>query len=376
MGTSMFLFKYYRPDFFFDKAIRYNEFYFSARAQLNDPNDLSVEYRFDNKLNLWDLLLHSKCDKSYSDLNDLLDLNDMNIHRGLNSVFRGARIKNGLESLDVLFDSHADEIREIIKKGLLPIANIKPAIYGNNPDPEQFLVTLCENSIKERLYRKIVPGVYSVSFSSKALDRMMWAHYAAGFSGCVVIYEAKEVVREDSTYVSMQLIDNILSSQSFNFPVKPVIYSNQAKEVSLLGPNTNITKLFLTKNRFWKYESEYRMFIPEANAGIGNERHFQGRVNRNVGLIFHHDTNAIKGVIFGPRMSDFDKEKTWQYIKSNMENSSSQICYFFYADLSSSGKVTISKGQQAKKMQGFELFRTGLSGTKLTTVLKEMGITK
>lgn len=376
MGTSMFLFKYYRPDFFFEKAIRYNEFYFSARAQLNDPNDLNVEYRFDNKLKLWDVLLHSQCDKSHADLNDLLNLNDINIHRGLNRIFRGARIKNGLESLDILFDSHADEMREIIKKGMLPIAKINPVIYGNNPDPEQFLVTLCENSIKERLYRKIVPGVYSVSFSSKALDRMMWAHYAGGFSGCVVIYEAEDFVREDSSYISMQLKDNISSAHSFNFPVKPIIYSNQAKEVSLLDPSTNVAKLFLTKNRFWKYESEYRMFIPEANAGIGNERNFQGRVNRNIGHIFHHDTRIIKGVIFGPRMSDFDKEKIWRHIKSNMENSSSQICYFFEADLSSSGKITISKGRQAKKMKGFELFRTELSRTKLTEILNKMGITK
>lgn len=375
MGSVMHLFKYYRSDFFFEKAIRYNELYFSARAQLNDPNDLNIDYRFDNKLKLWDVLLRSPCDKSYADLSHILNFNNLKIHNGLNRIFRGKKIKSGLESLDNLFDSHVDEIRKILYDGMLPLDEINPMIYENIPDPHQYLVTLCENSIKERLYRKIVPAVYSVSFSSNALDRMMWAHYAAGFSGCVVIYETQAFSFEDMTYSGMQVRENLLSPHRFNFPVKPIKYSNQVKEVSLLDPSANVEDLFLTKNRFWKYESEYRMFIPEANAGIGSERHSEGRVNRNVGHIFHHDTNAIKGVIFGPKMSSMEKENIWNCIKSNMENSNSKICYFFDSELSASGKITISKGQQAKKIKNISLFRTGISQTNMDNILKTLGIT-
>lgn len=370
----MYLFKYYRQDFFFEKAIRYNELYFSARAQLNDPNDLNIDYRFDNKLKLWDVLLRSPCDKSYADLSHILDLSNLNIHRGLNRIFRGKKINSGLEALDNLFDSHVDEIRKIIYDGMLPINEINHTIYANISDPQQYLVTLCENSIKERLYRKIVPAVFSVSFSTKALDRMMWAHYAAGFSGCVVIYETQDFNIDGIPYTGLQVRDNLLSPHKFNFPVKPITYSNQAKEVSLLDPKANVTELFLTKNRFWKYESEYRMFIPEANAGIGNERHAQGRVNRNVGHIFHHDTSAIKGIIFGPKMCEQKKEDIWNCIRANMEHSNSKICYFFDAELLSSGKITISKGQQAKKMKDFALFRTGINKTEMPKILKEIGI--
>lgn len=89
----MYLFKYYRPDFFFEKAIRYNELYFSAPAQLNDPNDLNIDYRFDNKLKLWDILLRSPCDKSYKNLSHILDLSNLKIHKGLNRIFRGKKNK-------------------------------------------------------------------------------------------------------------------------------------------------------------------------------------------------------------------------------------------------------------------------------------------
>lgn len=372
----MYLFKYYRPDFFLEKTIRYNELYFSARAQLNDPNDLNIEYRFDNKLIYWELLLRKLCDKSYSDLSDLLDLNNPNIRKGLNRIFRGAKIKSSLDQLDNLFDSHIDEIRKVLHDGMLPIDKIDPAVYGSNPDPQQFLVTLCENSLKERLYSKIVPAAFSVSFSSNALDRMMWAHYAAGFSGSVVIYETQSFKHGGQHNIGMKVRDNIFSVHQFFFPVKPVIYNNRAKEVSLLDPRSNTTELFLTKNKFWKYESEYRMYIPEMNAGIGNERSIRGLINRNVGHIFHHETHAIKGVIFGPRMSGLEKEKIWTNIKSNMENSSSRTCYFFDAELSPSGRITISRGQHAKKTYGFDLFRADLSQRNLTKILKVFGIAK
>ncbi|MEB2439840.1 DUF2971 domain-containing protein [Citrobacter braakii] len=372
----MYLFKYYRPDFFFDKAIRYNELYFSARAQLNDPNDLNIDYRFDNRLKLWDLLLRSECEYSYKYLSHLLDFNDLKIHKGLNRIFKGKRIKAELESLDDLFDIHAKDIREVLYNSLLPIHEINPAIYGNEPDPKKFLVSLCELGIKERLYRKIVPAVYSVSFSSNALDRMMWAHYAAGFSGCVVIYQAQEVISNDSRCFWMKVTDNLFSQHRFDFPVKPIKYNNQAKEVSLLDPESNISELFLTKNKFWKYESEYRMFVPEANVGIGSERNVKGRVNRNIGHVFHHDTSAIKGIIFGPRMSKLEKERIWDVIKPNMENTNSKSCYFFDAELSPSGKVTISKGQRTQHIPEYGLFKSFMSQPQLTAVLTKLGVIK
>lgn len=375
MGGSMYLFKYYRPDFFFDKAIRYNELYFSARAQLNDPNDLNITYRFDNNLKLWDILLRSSCEYSYKDLSSLLDLSDLKIHKGLNKIFKGKRIKGDLESLDALFDTHVNEILGILYECLLPLKQIDKLIYQNQPDPKQFLAKQCEIGIKERLYKKITPAVFSVSFSSKALERMMWAHYAAGFSGCVVIYSAQEFSLSSNT-IWMQLKDNLFSSDLFSFPVKPITYSNQSKEVSILDPTSNFFEMVLTKNKFWKYESEYRMFVPEGNIGIGGERNIKDTVNRNAGHVFHHEASAMQGIIFGPRMSQLKKEEIWQVIKSNVMNSNANSFYFFDAELSQSGKINIVNGQVAHKSQGYDLYKTRLTQRELLHTLNTFGIAK
>ncbi|MFA1646200.1 MAG: DUF2971 domain-containing protein, partial [Enterobacteriaceae bacterium] len=70
----MYLFKYYRPDFFFDKAIRYNELYFSSIEQLNDPNDLKTSYFFEDRVDLWQSLLESEVSLGVKNLKDFLDL--------------------------------------------------------------------------------------------------------------------------------------------------------------------------------------------------------------------------------------------------------------------------------------------------------------
>lgn len=66
----MYLFKYYRPDFFFDKAIRYNELYFSSTEQLNDPNDLKTSYFFEDRVDLWQRLLESEVSLGVKNLKD------------------------------------------------------------------------------------------------------------------------------------------------------------------------------------------------------------------------------------------------------------------------------------------------------------------
>ncbi|EBJ3542594.1 DUF2971 domain-containing protein [Salmonella enterica] len=370
----MYLFKYYRPDFFFDKAIRYNELYFSARAQLNDPNDLNIIYRFDNNLMHWDFLLRSPCEYSYRNLTHLLDLGEFKVHKALNKIFKGKRIKGNLESLDALFDTHDNEILGVLHECLLPLNDIDTAIYENEPDPKQFLAKQCETGIKERLYKKIIPAVFSVSFSSKALERMMWAHYAAGFSGCVVIYKVQE--NRNVNYVGMQLTDNLFSKDYVNFPVQSITYSNRSKEISILDPTASIIELILTKNRFWKYESEYRMFVPEGNIGIGGERDIKDSINRNTGHVFHHKTSTIQGIIFGPRMSKLKKEEIWQVIKSNIINSDADLLYLFDTELSPSGKINISNGQIAQHSQGYDLFKTDLNQVELFNILNMLGITK
>ncbi|WP_051910610.1 DUF2971 domain-containing protein [Pectobacterium brasiliense] len=372
----MYLFKYYRPDFFFDKAIRYNELYFSAPAQLNDPNDLHIDYRFDNSFSLWSSLLRKSCHHSHNDLSNILDLDNENLLRVLNKTFRGKRIKSDLKLLEAIFAEHTDEIRMALHDSLLPIESINPNIYGDTPDPKQLLISICEFSIISRLYTKMIPAVFSVSFSSKALDSMMWAHYAAGFSGCVIIYEAQQISLGNSSCLGIKLKKNLFSSHSIAFPVKPIKYSNQTKEISILDPKTNNTDLFCIKNRFWNYESEYRIFVTEKNVGIGGERYVQDKVSRNTGHIYHHNTNIIRGVIFGPRMNEQKKDEIRMTIKSNVNTEDIKPCYFFDTELSPSGKIKISSGKQIIYTPDIKLNIINIKKDRLSNITDGIGITK
>lgn len=117
------------------------------------------------------------------------------------------------------------------------------------------------------------------------------------------------------------------------------------------------------------------MFISEMNSGIENERNIRNYVNRNSGHIFYHEANAIKGIIFGPKMSFLKKEEIWQIVKSNMENTDLKLCYFFDTELSSSGKIKISTGHKAEKYRDYGLSKEPMSKTELSDVLKELEVT-
>jgi hypothetical protein len=49
----MYFYKYYRPNVYFEKAIRYNELYFCENNELNDPHDLKANYYFEDSVDRW-----------------------------------------------------------------------------------------------------------------------------------------------------------------------------------------------------------------------------------------------------------------------------------------------------------------------------------
>lgn len=110
----MFLFKYYRPDFFFDKAIRYNELYFSSTEQLNDPNDLKTSYFFEDNIPFWQALLESESSSGIKQLNVLLDLKDQNLAKELCILFLGTSIDGTIEGLEFIFNRYDQEITTIL----------------------------------------------------------------------------------------------------------------------------------------------------------------------------------------------------------------------------------------------------------------------
>ena len=102
----MFLFKYYRPDFFFEKAIRYNELYFSSTDQLNDPNDLKTSYFFEDNASLWQKLLESEVFLGVRELKHILDLDDQRLAKELCRIFLGTPVDGSIEQLQEVWGIH------------------------------------------------------------------------------------------------------------------------------------------------------------------------------------------------------------------------------------------------------------------------------
>lgn len=373
----MYLFKYYRPDFYFEKAIRYNELYFSSHAQLNDPNDLIVNYIFEDNWMRWMALFGKHCEYGLEDIGLVLNVSKGKAAEDLNSLFKGREIKPDVGDLNRLFDENSSQIRKIIADNLLPEKQLPiDKIDPSKPHLQQF-VSLCEYSIKERIFQAFIPKTYSVSFSEEPLQPMMWAHYADGFKGCVVIYKANHNTQRDIPRYEISLRDHIMSKDKFHFPLDKVEYNNNDRTVPLLatlfGIGDGSKVLLSTKNKFWDYESEWRMRVSEQYSGIGTAEYVENILNKSNGHIFYHDNDTICGVIFGPRFDRFKRGEVVDTILGNRRYQGSSACYFFDTELTSYGKVKVVNGTTSFPMNGVQLHERPLED-RLELALAEFNL--
>lgn len=115
MRCCVYLFKYYRPDFFSDKAIRYNELYFSSAEQLNDPNDLKTSCLFEGDDELWQRVLESEMFFGVKNLKYFLDLHDCRLAKQLCWIFQGASINGSIEEFQRSFTKYNSEVATALR---------------------------------------------------------------------------------------------------------------------------------------------------------------------------------------------------------------------------------------------------------------------
>ena len=368
----MYLFKYYRPDFFFDKAIRYNELYFSSTEQLNDPNDLKTSYFFEDEIYLWQRLLESELIAGVRELQDVLDLTNRSLAKELCRIFLGTPMDGSIEQLEYTFSKYDEDIVASLGRHLKSSESIENTQFKDLRESRSELITLCKNGIRDRVLKGIRAGVYSVSFSTSALEPMMWAHYAAGFKGCVVIYNALNNV--------IHLTRNIYSKDSkeyFPFNVDNVEYEDYEKHIpilqSALGGDKSIRNTLVVKNKFWKYEAEKRIFHTRAYVATHVWKLTFLLSKDYSDRIFHHDPSLIAGIIFGPGFSDEKKESIEFLLRDNRRHSPCEPFYLFDTELTSKGAIQIVRGKEVES--SFQTGNTGeISRKELTAVLSKLGI--
>lgn len=369
-------FKYYRANSNFEKSIRYNELYFSENKELNDPHDLKAFYFFEDDAGLWADLLQLPSQYDSWSLESFLNCSCQSLPSALNEVFKGIQF-------DSLEGSLFEEI-EKVKQDLLGVFESHLKEKVDSPKGFEFYADyspvkraeLCLQFLSALLARAVSFSFYSVSFSESALNPMMWAHYADGFKGCVVIYRSYQ-----EEYIGLG--GNILEQNLQVFKYSKVSYIDSDKMIPVLACSISgsekAQQAFLQKNSFWNYESEYRLFSmtisnPTQHAIV------KERLKNPRARILHHQTNDILGVIFGPRSTKDLKERVDMTLMDNRRYCGSQPFYLLETELTRDGRVIISSAKKQCDPSAPNLPRLSggmheiIEGARLEAVLAELNI--
>lgn len=363
-NKSMFVFKYYRPNIYFEKAIRYNEFYFSENQELNDPNDLRGVYYFEDSPALWRKLLSLEASSEMWDISRYISLDNEQMINGLNDLFKGVEVDSLVGSVRNKILSKKNEISKLIETEFIDASNSNDSCSLKT---KEGWIEICIFIIIELVSRAISLNLYSVSFSKSALEPMMWAHYADGFKGCVVMYN----ILDEPT---VKLRQHLMSDRTSDYLLKEVEYIDTAKKIPILEcavkDNKKITEAFLQKNSFWSYEQELRMFTgEELKTTLMTITDKQIRNPRQ--RVLHHDTNLIAGIIFGPRVTEDYQRFIEMTIANNREHEGKKPFYSFNTMIDSLGQLEISV---ASEIINSSLFKKEYRGAEKDKLLIECGI--
>ena len=360
-------FKYYRSNIFFEKAIRYNEIYFSETSELNDPHDLKVQYFFEDNTQFWEDVLSLKSSMNGHffenwELSKYFDITNHTFKESLNNLFKGKEISD-ISDIKILIEKYKEALKKIFityKKTDIEKETFSASIF-------EILPTI----LLDKLCKALNHRVYSASFSKNPLNPMMWAHYAEGFRGCVVIYNALE---DNTLELRHHYQTPINQSEAYEF--MEVEYLNKNKYIPLLqsaiNKNNVLLDACLSKNSFWDYEEEHRLLT---SIEINSLRlaHTKNSNPSSRDRILYHDPNSILGVIFGPRCPKEYKHKIQLIIGDTRKFNGNKPFLLFTTELSSSGEIKILQGEYINPRYNIEMGRI-LKDDDLDKYLKDIGV--
>lgn len=367
-------FKYYRQNLYFEKAIRYDEIYFSSNEELNDPLDLAFTPYFDDNEVAWEKLLQLKPEAEIWNIAHILDITSPELVSELNSIFKGSTLEYQ-QTIKLLIDLKKEELTRIF------IKHINNAIKSGYTSNKKSIFSEYDTEVKadvciEFLYEILSRGwskkFYSCSFSKNALESKMWAHYADGFKGCVIIYESNE-------NSSIKLKPHFSSIEYVPYAFSKVQYTNIEKKLSILEYmlNSNIVSSpLLTKNSFWSYEQEYRLLLSEEFNSIYLRQMDKMPTTNSCERIFYHQQESIIGIIFGARCSNDYKDKIRAILGEKRSYIKSKGFYSFDTELTTDGKVVIKSGSICRSMKeaSSQVYDQILEGDRLSKCLIQLSI--
>lgn len=362
----MRLYKYYRPDFYFEKSLRYDEIFFASNEQLNDPHDLMIKPYFGDNKEAWRVILKSDEPFSTWNMSKIVHVDDDNLLRELNDEFKGQAASDG-SSVSSILDAKKSSLAKIFEKYLIS----QPDSVFKKPEAAS---SACVQFLKEKLVRGWDKRYYSCSFSKNPLEPQMWAHYGGGFRGCALIYRAL-----DDGCINLR--PNIYIKESQKFKFAEVNYLDKDKLIDILDLSSrgdHVELNLLNKSLFWSYEKEMRLLLSESFGSV--------RVSITSGVpkstkthIYHHAPDAIEGVVFGSNCSESYKEKITSMLAekySFLVPEMSPAFLTFNSKLTTSGKVEIISGAicNIRGVGSSQVMKQILKNDQLDKVLEELGL--
>lgn len=327
----MYFYKYQKPGNLEFNMLRRGEIYFASVGELNDANECRPRLILKGSEELWErlaeLILEIVC---YSDDYEPLTKYDPRAKQqefrqllGLSTSIgrllkkRAGNEDFGIEKLGRLF---VDVLRSALEEEKFPALQ------------SRLILELSRNFIDRELPRFIEEPRYIASFSRNARNPTMWGHYASAEKGFVVVYAT------DNGKIKVQSPINILHGtrpltedgrvteigiySEKSIELMPVKYGRKPPKVNAfhrLIPRFSYSeaehdydvplllpgdaekkeegKIGLIKYSDWRYEQEIRAFYPTFMELAQPVR------------VLSVSIDNIKGIIFGPKMTDADKKQ-------------------------------------------------------------------
>ena len=173
------------------------------------------------------------------------------------------------------------------------------------------------NLLRAEYYGKDFPLPLACCFSGRNDNVLMWSHYADQHKGICLIFKTRMIIGVPHLTINSKA----LALNQMNYDKKapnPINLHNQIEEMAKLS------EFLLTKSSDWRYECEYRMFLPEETK----------KVNLN-----SFEKEELEGIIFGVRVNINDVNIIYGTIKNNYLSKGIPINFYATEYISSEYKV-------------------------------------
>jgi hypothetical protein len=141
--------------------------------------------------------------------------------------------------------------------------------------------------LRTLMYKSFDQMIGVLSLSETWDNAPMWAHYADQHKGFVIGFDD-----------SHEYFHRMRSDKDEFYHLRQVVYTDASIEIRSFSDLSSGTRIFLTKDKSWANEREWRMLVPLSDAD-----EVKSQSNDPVHL-FHLPGSTVESVIIGVRASD------------------------------------------------------------------------